>query len=221
MILAMLALATAPDPALVRQEGVVAEAAAAVADARGQGLRSARIAELMAVYRQEAERLAAMEPTVDRAAEARVRAAALRGLSDATARGAGDPNARAIAESWLGPLSARMGVLDTAEATAEAGPPELLAPICADVEAQATAVWITATYDAARADAAAREARTRAAALQASTNPMERGGLDVEVDLRALQLTADVATTTAHDLRVLADRARTLAERARAHLESP
>lgn len=221
MIWAVLALAAAPDPALVRQEAVVAEAAAAVAEARSQGARAARIAELMAAYRQEAERLARMEPTVDRAAEGRVRDAALGRLSDATARGGADQGARDVAEAWLGPLAARMTLLDAAVATAEAGPAELLAPICADAEAQATAVRITATYDATRADAAAREARTRAAALQASTNLMERGGLDIEVDLRALQLTADVATTTAHDLRALAERSAALAERARTHLESP
>lgn len=213
MILVLCALAA--DPAFVRQEGVVAEAAAAVARARSEGLRPARIAELMATYRREAEHLAELQPPEDAADTAGAREAALRSLSDATARGASDDGARAVVETWLGPLAPRLDVLAAALDAAEGSPADLARPIAADVESQAVAVLVTATYDASRADAAGRQARTRLALLQATPGPMERVGLEVEVEVRALQLAMDFAAASARAHRSLADRAVQLRDRAR------
>lgn len=215
MIWLLVAMAVASDPALVREEGLVAEAAAAVAQARHDGLRASRIAELMASYRQEAERLAAMQAPVDIAQDQRTHELAVRALTDATARGTGDEASRATVDGWLGPLAGRLDLLDAALAAAKESPIDLGRQIAVDVESQALAVMITATYDASRADEEARGARTRAAALRAESNPLESTGLSVEVDLRALEERANAATTRATALRTLALRASTLRDAAR------
>ncbi len=207
----MLALAGTPAPAVVLQESVVADAAAAVAQARHDGLRASQVAALMAVYRREAERLAAMSPGPQDDSERRD--AALRALSEGTARGTPAVAARAEAAAWLGPLPARLDLL--AQALRAGGPADLTRSIAGDVARQASAVMVVASYDASRADDEARDATTRAAALRAGTSPMERPALDAEVDLRALVATADAATAHAAELRALRDAAADLRDRAR------
>ncbi len=214
----LIAMAGAPDPALVREEGLVADAAAAVAMARHDGLRASRVAELMATYRQEAERLASMQRAPDTATEQRLHDAALHTLTDATARGTEDTAARSTVEAWLGALPARLDLLDQALAAAATSPSELAHPIAADVESQAVAVIVTAIYDATRADEAARSARTRAAALRAESNPLDHASLSAEVEMRGLEQAANSATTRALALRTLAARAAAL--RDAAHLLS-
>lgn len=214
MIWLLVALAASPDPARVQEERLVAEAAAAVASARRDGARPARIADLMSTYRREAEKLAAMQGSPDLAEEARAHASALRALGDATAAGVADGEARAVVEGWLGPLETRLGVLETALQAARPELPELAGPIAADVIEQAVAVHLAATYDASRQDAAAREARTRAAALRASLNPLERPALSVDIQIHDLDSAAELAEARAVSLRALADRAAALRDRA-------
>lgn len=205
---------------LVRQEAVAA-AAAAVAQARADGARRKEVAALMAAYREQAERLEAMMAStrpVDTGGQQR---AALRALAAATAEGRAAPEARAVIDAWLGPLDARLDLLDAALAAAAGlDDPVLVHDMLLDVESQALAVRIAADHDLAVAVAEEHAARVQAAALGAAADPNGTVRLASEVDIAELRARADAAAAEARDLRALRDRAAALLDAARRAMPS-
>ena len=154
-----------PD-AIRRQEEVVEQAALAVAQARQADARKKDIEALMAVYRTQAEALAAMTPTPPRTDEAE-RQEALSSLRQATALGNDALEARTIVADWLGPLAERLELLQSAlGAAANVVSVDIASGMREDVRVQCAAVAIAAAYDATRADAEARDARLHATALE-------------------------------------------------------
>lgn len=211
-----IALAVPPDAERVRQRDTVEQAAAAVARARAEGAGRKDVAELMAVFRQEAEVLARMEPVEAPSDPAEARRAALAALADATASGRVDEAARGVVAAWLGPLEPRIGLLEGAlAATAAVHPPDLAQSMALDVEGQCTAVMLAAAHDATRAAATARAQRLTAAALRRGDSPGQAGGIDVEADARAADAAAARADADAAALWVLRDRASMLRTQAR------
>lgn len=218
----LVVLLTFADPttdARVRQQEVVEAAAAAVASARADGARRRDVADLMAHFRTEAEQLAAMTPPDPIADPGAVHTAALFALADATANGRVDRAARQVVTDWLGPLGARLALLDGALAaatTAAARTPDLARSMALDVEGQCTAVMLAAAHDATEADSTARSARLTAAALRGGAAPRESGGVGVEMDIRAAEAAAsraDAVATAAWELRARAAALRTRARR--------
>src|SRR5204863_1886113 len=115
VMLWLVAAALAQEPGLAEERLAVERAATAVAEARARGVSRGEIAELMAIYRDAAERLAAREaaeePPVDLAVE---RLSALRALTDALAAGREALEARRALVAWLGEPAARMSLLEQA-----------------------------------------------------------------------------------------------------------
>ena len=146
----LVAAALAQEPGLAEERLAVERAATAVAEARARGVSRGEIAELMAIYRDAAERLAAREaaeePAVDLAVE---RLSALRALTDALAAGREALEARRALVAWLGEPAARMSLLEQAlDATRTVGTRDLERALVADVLDQANALFVLLTYDA-------------------------------------------------------------------------
>lgn len=214
MILSLLTLALAGpvDPARLAQEARVEQAAAAVAEARAEGRRRTEVAALMASFRVEADRLAAMAPPAED--EAAIHAAALAALTEATAAGRADPASRRTAEAWLGPIDARLTTLEAAlAATATVRDPDLARTIAQDVEAQALAVMAVTAYDAAQAQEGARRARLEAAAY--SAGDPRPGSPEAGERVRRALGEAEVQETARSAAWVLHERAEGLRARAR------
>ena len=184
----LVAAALAQEPGLAEERLAAERAATAVAEARARGASRAEIAELMAIYRDAAERLAAREaavaPAVDLAAE---RLAALRALTDALAAGREAPDARRALVAWLGEPSARMSLLDQAlDATRTVGSRDLERALVADVLDQANALFVLLTYDAAVVRRDIDRTSVRMSALERNV-PGQATAIDVRVEIVRLE----------------------------------
>jgi hypothetical protein len=184
----LVAAALAQEPGLAEERLAAERAATAVAEARARGASRAEIAELMAIYRDAAERLAAREaavaPAVDLAAE---RLAALRALTDALAAGREAPDARRALVAWLGEPAARMSLLDQAlDATRTVGSRDLERALVADVLDQANALFVLLTYDAAVVRRDIDRTSVRMSALERNV-PGQATAIDVRVEIVRLE----------------------------------
>jgi len=216
------ARAQAVDEDLLRQQDAVAAAAAAVAHARAEGARRRDIAELMAAYREQAERLASRLAPDDQTATTKQREAAVAALSAATAEGQVASQARDLLDRWLGPLLTRLDLLDNAlTAAAGLGSPDLAADMILDIENQAVAVMVAAAHDATASESESRANRLKAAALRAASDPGGVVGFSTQVDVQTLLAAADAAAARADTLWALRDRAAALLARARQTQTSP
>ena len=217
-LLLSLAMAATPEER-AHQQDVVAEAAAAVARARADGARRRDVAELMVSYRLQAEALASMEPPSQQPDEADARAAALAALAEATAADRADDPARAEIGGWLGQLEDRLDLLDGALVAAGGiSSPSLARGMLGDVDAQCRAVMVAAAYDATLDEEQSRRARLRAMALRSGESPRQTGGIDIELDVRALEAEADQDHAAAAAAWLVRDRAVALRQRADAAL---
>lgn len=217
MILSLLinwVLAGAGDD-LRHQQDIVDQAAATVAQARAEGMRSRDIAVLMASYRQEAELLAKMTPPPSVSGEATARALALRTLAEATALGQQNTAAREVMTAWLGALDVRLSLLEgalNAVKTTAIRTPDLAQSMALDIENQCSAVMITAAYDATQADALVRAERLRLAMLRQAETPQDHGGMGHSMDTQeaeAALLQAERQAAFFWDLRLRANQLRT------------
>lgn len=179
--------------ALVEQRIAVERAAAAVASARLEGARRADIKQLMATYREAAQRLAALEaaaaPSPDQTAESFRQAQV--DVAAAVAEGGEAAEAREALTRWLGDLSARLKLLDEALAAARVvSDAELVRDILLDTAEQAQGVMLAAAYDAHTAATRAQRAEVRAQSLRRAV-PGQGSGLDDAVE--ALRLEQEAA----------------------------
>ena len=217
----LVAAALAQEPGLAEERLAVERTATAVAEARARGASRREIAELMAIYRDAAERLAAREaaetPAVDLAA---ARLTALRALTDALATGREDADARKALVDWLGEPSARMALLEQAlDATGTVGSRDLERAIVADVLDQANALFVVLTYDASAVHRDLERSRVRASALRRDV-PGQAAPIDVQVDvvrlegeIQALERTAATLTSARDRCDAIRARATTLREK--------
>lgn len=197
------------------QQDVVAQAAATVAQARAEGMRSRDIAVLMASYRQEAELLAKMTPPPADSGEATARVLALRTLAEATALGQQNAAARGVIAAWLGALDVRLSLLEgalSAVKTTAVRAPDLAQSMALDIENQCSAVMIAAAYDATQADALARSERLHLAMLRQAETPQDHGGMGHTADTQVAEaaiLQAETQAAFFWDLRLRANQLRT------------
>jgi hypothetical protein len=217
----LVAAALAQEPGLAEERLEVERAATAVAEARSRGASRAEIAELMAIYRDAAERLAAREaqeaPAVDLTIE---RLSALRALTDALAAGREAPEARRALVEWLGEPSARMSLLEQAlDATGTVGSRDLERALVADVLDQANALFVLLTYDAAAVRRDIDRSSLRLSALEHNV-PGQATAIDVRVEIvrlegeiQALQRNAATLTSALERCEAIRARATTLREK--------
>jgi hypothetical protein len=218
----LVAAALAQEPGLAEERLAVERAATAVAEARARGASRAEIAELMAVYRDTAERLAAREaaeaPAVDLTVE---RLSALRALTDALAAGREAPDARRALVAWLGEPSARMSLLEQAlDATRTVGSRDLERALVADVLDQANALFVLLTYDAATVRRDIDRSRVRVSALRRDV-PGQAAPIDVQVDTVRLEGEIEALERTAATLTNARDRCDAIRVRATTLREKP
>jgi hypothetical protein len=217
----LVAAALAQEPGLAEERLEVERAATAVAEARSRGASRAEIAELMAIYRDAAERLAAREaqeaPAVDLTIE---RLSALRALTDALAAGREAQEARRALVEWLGEPSARMSLLEQAlDATGTVGSRDLERALVADVLDQANALFVLLTYDAAAVRRDIDRSSLRLSALEHNV-PGQATAIDVRVEIvrlegeiQALQRNAATLTSALERCEAIRARATTLREK--------
>ncbi len=191
ILVLLIALARASDPTtdayrarLVAQQDVES-AAAEIARARASGSERTELAQLMATYREKAERLQSIdEPLLAAAADsARTdQIQAEQALFEALARGTTDPHARKVLGAYLGDLDARLKTLvPSLEAARAADDAELRDALLLDIADQAATLALVARYDAADADRIARRDVAEAAGLRLRTGPIDGASLDVTV----------------------------------------
>jgi hypothetical protein len=217
----LVAAALAQEPGLAEERRMVERAATAVAEARASGASRAEIAELMAVYRDAAERLAAREdaemPAVDHAA---ARRSALRALTEALAAGRDAPDAHRALVEWLGEPSARMALLEQAlDATRTVGSRNLERGLVADVLDQANALFVLLSYDAAAVQRDLERSSVRLSALKRDLTGQAQA-IDVQVDIvrlegeiQAFERTADTLANARGRCDAIRARATTLGEK--------
>ena len=217
----LVAAALAQEPGLAEERLSVERAATAVAEARARGATRSEIAELMAIYRDAAERLAAREaaeaPAVDLTVE---RLSALRALTDALAAGREAPDARRVLVEWLGEPSERMSLLEQAlDATRTVGSRDLERALVADVLDQANALFVLLTYDAAAVHRDIDRSRLRLSALEHNV-PGQATAIDLRVEIvrlegeiQTLERTAATLTNARERCEAIRARATTLGEK--------
>ena len=201
----VVAFAADPRLAIVQQRQVVDTLATEVAAARSRSADRDALADLMARYRDAAERLATLEgPELAAAAgvEAGERSAARSALADALARGTADDRHRDFLVSWLGEpidrLSALTRVLDASRSTEDDAVRRGLA---LDVADQTDVLSMISAYDAARAERDRDRAATQAGVLRARTAPGQTGGMDLVVAAERLEREAKAADERATSAR--------------------
>ena len=222
MILWLVAAALAQEPGLAEERLAVERAATAVAEARARGASRREIAELMASYRDAAERLAAREaaelPAVDLAAERR---SALRALTEALAAGREAPDAHRALVAWLGEPSARLSLLDQAlDATETVGSRDLERALVADVLDQANALFVLLSYDAAAVQRDFERSSVRLSALERDLTGQAQA-IDVQVDIVRLEGEIEALERTAATLADARDRCDAIRTRAMTLREKP
>ncbi|MEQ1501579.1 MAG: hypothetical protein ABMB14_05080 [Myxococcota bacterium] len=212
------AFAADPRLAVVQQRQVVDTLATEVATARAGAADRDELADLMARYREAAERLAALEaPELAAAAgaEAGERSAARRGLAEALARGTADDRDRGVLVGWLGEPEPRVAALAQAlDAVSSTRDDAVRRGLAVDVADQADVLSLISAYDTARAERDRERAATQAAALRARTAPGQTGGMDLVVAAERLEREAQAAekrATSARELRTRADELRAAA----------
>jgi len=193
-LLLWVALAWGQEPdelAIARQQARVTDLAAVVAQARDTEAPRGEVAAAMKAYRVEAEALAELRATRQRAevdAQQAKRAAAVSALADALAAGKADPGSRVVLADWLGELGTQLGVLQKAVDDARSRPDDPLSrDLALDVAEKAQVVWLAASYDESRARSDARDLRLRAHAIRARASSGMSGGLDEVIEARALE----------------------------------
>lgn len=191
----LLAAPVAPDAeAIARQQAVVTELARAAAAARDAMVPRDRVAQAMAAYRVEAERLATAR---DRAArlrrdeEAVARVAALQGIEGALASGRRATASRRVLQEWLGPEDGWMATLDAVLASVRSNPESpLAADLLLDVAERAAVIVLVSAYDASRAKLDADAAALRARSLRARAASGMSGGIEQVLQARSLEALA-------------------------------
>jgi hypothetical protein len=218
----LVAAALAQEPGLAEERLAVERAATAVAEARDRGASRREIADLMAVYRDAAERLAEREaaevPAVDVAAERR---SAVRALTEALAAGREAPDAHRALVEWLGQPSARMSLLEQAlDATRTVGSRDLERALVEDVLDQANALFLLLSYDAAAVQRDIERSSVRVSALRRDV-PGQAAAIDVQVDIVRLEGEIEALERTAATLTSARDRCDAIRARATTLREKP
>lgn len=218
----LVAAALAQEPGVAEERLAVERAATAVAEARARGASRREIADLMAVYRDAAERLAAREaaevPAVDLAA---ARLSALRALTEALAAGREAPDAHRALVEWLGQPSARMSLLEEAlDATRTVGSRNLERALVADVLDQANALFVLIIYDAAAVQRDLERSSVRLSALERDLTG-QAAAIDVQVDIVRLEGEIHALERTAATLANARDRCDAIRARATTLREKP
>lgn len=215
LLLALAALAQDPGTELLRQHQAVEAAATAVADARADGARRSKVADLMRTYREAAAALEALEqaraPSLEEVR--RTRSAAVAELTRALAEGDRESGARDTLATWLGDPSARVALLEGAVAAGEQAPAEIRRGVLLDVVDQADALVALVSFDAVALERQADMLELRALSLRRA-GPGQTASMADEVE--ALRLDEQARAADAAEEALIALRSTVQAVRARA-----